>query len=47
VIRLRNEDFNEGLKEFNDFLLIFGFKYFEEALLDNINSFEKSRDYVQ
>jgi hypothetical protein len=44
ITRLRNEDFNEGLKEYNDLFLIFGFKYFEEALLENIFAFEKSRE---
>lgn len=28
INRLHNEDFNEGLKEYNDLFLIFGFKYF-------------------
>jgi hypothetical protein len=44
VQRLRNEDFNEGLKEYNDLYLIFGFAYFEEALLENVYAFEKSRE---
>lgn len=39
VQRLRNEDFNEGLKEYNDLYLIFGFTYFEEALLENVFAF--------
>jgi hypothetical protein len=43
VNKLNNEDFNDALEELHDFYLIFGFKYFEEALLDNIFSFEKNK----
>lgn len=39
VDKLANEDFNEALKEFHDMYLIFGFSYFEDALLENLFAF--------
>ena len=31
--KLKNDDFSDGLKEFRELYYIFGFKYFEDALL--------------
>lgn len=41
--RLKNDDFSDGLKEYQDLYFIFEFKYFEDALLENVFSFEKQR----
>lgn len=43
VDKLANEDFNEAFRDYGDLYLIFGFKYFEDALLENFFTFEKNR----
>ena len=42
-LRHNNEDFNEGLKEFEDLYIAYGYDYFKEALCENVFAFEKIR----